>query len=254
MPHKPYSTDIKERTLALVSAGMEISTAAQVLGVSSRSVQRWISHSQASHNAPQGHSSTLRGRRRLLDTVVLRELREVVRAHPSLFLDELATWLAVVHDQPISVSALHRTLASLGLTHKKLRKTAAQRDELTRTQWIADITSRFTAEQLVFADESSKDHRTTLRNYGRAMAGERATQVLSLKRGVRYSILPALSIDGLLTVRVVHGSVDSFGFYDWIVSDLVCLFPLVHRASVPKLLASDPQNESLPQFKQCPHH
>ncbi|KAH9849079.1 hypothetical protein C2E23DRAFT_398755 [Lenzites betulinus] len=53
------------------------------------------------------------------------------------------------------------------------------------------ILSRFTADQLVFADESSKNKCTLQRNYGRGPAGKRAVEVLSFARGVCYSILPA---------------------------------------------------------------
>ncbi|KAI0694913.1 hypothetical protein C8T65DRAFT_550121, partial [Cerioporus squamosus] len=34
-------------------------------------------------------------------------------------------------------------------------------------------------------------------------------------------ILPALSLDGFLTIRVVRGSVDSVEFYDWVLKDLL---------------------------------
>ncbi|RPD53270.1 hypothetical protein L227DRAFT_482907, partial [Lentinus tigrinus ALCF2SS1-6] len=34
-------------------------------------------------------------------------------------------------------------------------------------------------------------------------------------------ILPALSVDGFLTVRVVRGSVDGTEFYDWVLKDLL---------------------------------
>ncbi|KAI0691619.1 hypothetical protein C8Q76DRAFT_584571, partial [Earliella scabrosa] len=37
----------------------------------------------------------------------------------------------------------------------------------------------------------------------------------------RYSILPALSLSGILTVRVVPGSVVGTIFFDWVVSDLL---------------------------------
>ncbi|KAI0755855.1 hypothetical protein C8Q74DRAFT_1171378, partial [Fomes fomentarius] len=36
----------------------------------------------------------------------------------------------------------------------------------------------------------------------------------------RYSILPALSVTGILTVRVVRGSVDGATFLDWVINDL----------------------------------
>lgn len=88
---------------------------------------------------------------------------------------------------------------------------------------MKDITSRFTADQLVFADESSKDDRTSQRLYGRAPSGQCACEARTFVRGVRYSILPALSVEGILTVRVVRGSVDGLEFYNWVVSDLVSL-------------------------------
>lgn len=222
MPRRhPFSADIRERTIALVTAGMDSSTAEVITGVSARTVRRWTSASAVGRGRDDRAAMASRGRRRLVNTAILEDLRLLVLSAPSLYLDEIATWLAVHHDLPLSVTTIHEYLKCIGLTYKKLRKTAARRDELTREQWKAHIFSKFSAEQLVFADESSKDHRTTLRRYGRAMAGERAVEMASLNRGVRYSILPALSLNGLLTVRVVRGSVNSLGFYDWVVSDLV---------------------------------
>ncbi|KAH9855605.1 hypothetical protein C2E23DRAFT_882983 [Lenzites betulinus] len=50
------------------------------------------------------------------------------------------------------------------------------------------ILSRFMADQLVFADESSKDKCTLQCNYGRGPAGERAVEVLSFAEGVADDI------------------------------------------------------------------
>lgn len=224
MVNRKISRDLKERAVALVLSGSSVTGVADILGVSVDSVKRW-SRNLRSLGDVQPHSA-LRGRRRVLSNTVLESIQDLIASSPSLYLDEIVSWLAVAHDQPVSISALQRSLVALGYTYKRLRKTAAQRDELTRSQWKADILSRFTANQLVFADESSKDNRTLQRQYGRAPSGERASEVLSFARGVRYSILPALSIDGFLTVRVVRGSVDGSEFYDWVLSDLVSHFPL----------------------------
>ncbi|KAL1937357.1 hypothetical protein VTO73DRAFT_13818 [Trametes versicolor] len=224
MVNRKISRDLKERAVALVLSGSSVTGVADILGVSVDSVKRW-SRNLRSLGDVQPHSA-LRGRRRVLSNTVLESIQDLIASSPSLYLDEIVSWLAVTHDQPVSISALQRSLVALGYTYKRLRKTAAQRDEVTRSQWKADILSRFTANQLVFADESSKDNRTLQRHYGRAPSGERASEVLSFARGVRYSILPALSIDGFLTVRVVRGSVDGSEFYDWVLSDLVSHFPL----------------------------
>jgi hypothetical protein len=85
-----------------------------------------------------------------------------------------------------------------------------------------DVISMYTADQLVVLDESSKDGRTLIRRYGRAPAGEKAIATVSLDRGIRYSILPALTIDGYLAVRAVEGSIDGAEFFDFVVNDVVC--------------------------------
>ena len=86
-----------------------------------------------------------------------------------MFLGEAVEWFATHRDLRVSIATVHRALERLALSYKKLHKVAAERDEVSRTQWMRDITSRFRPHQLVFADESSKDNRTTLRRYGRAV-------------------------------------------------------------------------------------
>ena len=134
---------------------------------------------------------------------------------------------------------MQHSLKTLGYSVKKLRKAAAQHDELTRQQRKADILSCFTADQLVFVDESSKVDRTSERRYGRAVAGERACEIQSFKRGVWYGILPALCINGLLTVRVVQGSVDGSAFHDWVITEVVRLQRYLHRFGRPSVLMSE---------------
>ena len=46
---------------------------------------------------------------------------------------------------------------------------------------------------------------------------------VSLDYGIRYSALPALSLDGYMAVRVVEGSIDGAKFYDFFVNDVVSL-------------------------------
>ena len=62
--------------------------------------------------------------------------------------DEIASWIAITYGQPVSISTLQHSLKTLGYCVKKLRKAAAQRDQLTREQRKAEILSHFTADQL----------------------------------------------------------------------------------------------------------
>lgn len=87
--------------------------------------------------------------------------------------------------------------------------------------WVLD---NYSAEQLVFVDESSKDGRTIARRYGQARSGERAIEEFNHDRGERWSILLALSLEGYIALRIVEGSVNGDNFFDFIVEELVrCL-------------------------------
>jgi transposase len=210
---------MKRRALQLIDEGWELAEVADVLGVSSISIQRW-DHNYKAHGRVDPLSA-LRGRPRIMNVQAIDGLRELIQETPLLFLEEIREWLALFHDIQISTTALHDNLRELGLTYKLLRKAAAERDDVARAQWLLEITTLYTADQLVVLDESSKDDRTIIRRYGRAPSGEDPFMEISLDRGVRYSILPALTIDGYLAVRVVEGSIDGAEFYDFVVNDVV---------------------------------
>jgi len=120
------------------------------------------------------------------------------------------------------MTALHDNLRDLGLTRKIMRREASERNHKLRAIWMRDVLSIYTADQLIVLDESSKDGRTLIRKYGRAPSGEDAVLNVTLNRGVRYSILPAMTVDGYIAVRAVEGSIDAAEFFDFVVNDVVC--------------------------------
>ena len=85
-------------------------------------------------------------------------------------------------------------------------------------------------EQLVFIDESSCDRRTSYHGWAWAIIGQRALWKAFFVRGKRdwfhlqfSSVLPAMSLDGILYVRIVKGSFnyDSFGeFIDGLLDQM----------------------------------
>jgi hypothetical protein len=104
--------------------------------------------------------------------LTLLQSSELLRESPELYLDEIGIWLALYHEVQISMTALHDNLRDLGLTRKIMRRAAAERDDELRANWMYDFLSTYSAEQMVVLDESSKDGRTLIRKYGRAMSGE----------------------------------------------------------------------------------
>ena len=116
---------------------------------------------------------------------------------------------------------------TLGLSRKLMQRTASEHDHELRAAWMHNDLATYTAEQFVVLDESSKDGRTLFRRYGRALAGSRATATAPLERGTRYSILPALTVDGYIAARAVEGSFDGLEFFDFVVEDVVGSYFLV---------------------------
>jgi transposase len=202
MVYRKISPDMKQRALQLIDEGWEIDVVADVLGVASKSIGRWTNNYDIHGRVDP--PSVLRGRRRILNAEAISGLLQLIRESPILFLAEIREWLALYHDQPISTTALHDNLREVGITQKILRKAATERDDFARAEWITHMTANYTARQMVILDESSKDGRTIIRKYGRAPRGEDPVLAVSLDRGIRYSILPALTLDGYTAVRVVE--------------------------------------------------
>ncbi len=81
----------------------------------------------------------------------------------------------------------------------------------------------FQPEQLIFLDESSKDERTSSRNYGYSFANQIAVKKIVFLRGIRYTILPALTVDGFIACDIMKGSCTKERFRTFILSQVVSI-------------------------------
>jgi hypothetical protein len=145
-----------------------------------------------------------------------------------------------------------------GLTYKILRRAASERDEEAREQWRELIRTTFVASMIVTADESSKDERTIFRKRGCAPSGHRAEIDADFVRGLRYSILAAITIDGYIGTRIVAGSVDGDEFFDFIVNDIVSpdfgrCFDMLTRLQLPQM-NKFPNDRSVLILDNCAIH
>ena len=70
-------------------------------------------------------------------------------------------------------------------------------------------------------DEASKDERTLSRGYGYSLKNTFATKKNVFVRGVRYTILPALSLQGIIAVDIMEGSCTKERFKEFVISNVV---------------------------------
>jgi transposase len=87
-----------------------------------------------------------------------------------------------------------------------------ERNEEDREDFKRNIAVHYRPEQLVFADESHFNRLTLRRPYAWAKRGDRASRHEFQFRGSKYSILPALSLDGILHLEVVENAVTGASF------------------------------------------
>jgi hypothetical protein len=104
----------------------------------------------------------------------------------------------------------------------QLHRAAYERNELLRSTFIAKIGRDYRPEQLIFLDEASKDERTLSRGYGYSLKNTLAIKKNVFVRGIRYTILPALSLQGIIAVNIMEGSCTKEKFKEFVISKVVC--------------------------------
>ena len=102
-----------------------------------------------------------------------------------------------------------------------MHKIAKERNELLRSAFMARIGIQYQCEQLIFLDESAKDDRTISRRYGYSEVNTRAIKKVVFIRGKRYTLLPALSLDGIIAVKIIEGNCTKEIFREFIISQVV---------------------------------
>ena len=89
----------------------------------------------------------------------------------------------------------------------KLQKAALERNELVRAHYLTTI-NHYTRNQLIFLDESAKDERSLFRLYGYSPRNTPAQKKVVFVCGKRYTILPALTMEGFVAVDIFEGLCD----------------------------------------------
>ena len=82
---------------------------------------------------------------------------------------------------------------------------------------------------MVFTDESHFNWLTLRRPYAWSLRGRRACQFEFFLRGTKYSILPALSLDGILHLKVIEDAITGDIFHQFIAG----LLPLMNKFPLP---------------------
>ncbi|KAJ8461838.1 hypothetical protein ONZ45_g18152 [Pleurotus djamor] len=172
------------------------------------------------------------GRPRELDGYVSAYIEGLVDRQPDIFLSEIRHALSTALNVDVSRQSISRSLYRRGWTRKAVTRIGRERNEEIRAQYHAQIAAEYPPETHVYLDESHCNRHTTNRKQAWAPIGTRARRHDFFVRGTRYSVLPAISLDGVLHLDIISRSWTAEEFRKYIDCLLNVMNPFPQRNSV----------------------
>ena len=111
------------------------------------------------------------------------------------------------------------------MSNKNVASAALERNELLQATWQAEH-GDIPAEYCVWIDEASVDDKTNQRERGWSPIGQACVCRETFIRGQRFSVLPALSSEGIVALDIFEGSVNKERFIQFITEQVVCIYQL----------------------------
>jgi len=216
---KTYSSDLRERLTAAVTAGMSRNEAADVFSVAISTAVKWM---QRLRDTGSWEAKPRGGGTSPLEQHTERILA-VVSERPDATLKEI---LAALRKQGIhtSKSALDRFLARHKITRKKksLRAAEQKRKDVARARrkWIREQ-GLLDPAKLVFIDETSVNTHM-VRLYGRGPSGVRLVDHVPFGQWETLTFVSALRHDGMVAPMLIEGPMNGELFLAYVEQ---CLAP-----------------------------
>jgi len=235
MPRRCVSRDLKARIPYLVYIeGFKVKEVECLLGVKKSMIYKALNYFRdygVTYN-PDAYSHHTRGRHRKLDSIDVRIIKAFLDQEPCLYMDELQELLLTRRGINISVSTLLRTLRRIHFSNKDVSIRALERNDMDRAIYMNKFSELISDPAMVmFVDEAARNKKNPTRKRGWSLTGRRCFQRRCFVRGKRYSILPVLTLDGIIAHDIIPGSVTSDRFVQFLRECVVssnCLFFPIH--------------------------
>ena len=210
MPTHSVPNDTKYEILILYEQGCSVKDICATLGLKKTLAYStlWLYKNFGTISSPYAYSCLI-GHPRILGQGDIAFIRNMIQHHNTIYLDELQQELWEKCHVFATISTISRALQCLEITRKGMSFSAAERSDELRALYMNRIGAEARdAEMLLFVDEAAKDRRTSTRPCGWSTQGQRCYGSRYFIRGVRYSILPAITLDGIISYDIIEGPVD----------------------------------------------
>jgi transposase len=232
MPYRPISKDLKARIPVLQQQGYSVKKICNILGIKKTLVYRCLAHVRR-HGVPYDPHLYQLGRRRVLLHEDLKLIVALLNRRHCIYLDELQAEVYNIRGTLLCQTTLMRTLHYLHYSRKCVTTRASERNDLMRSAFMNRIADEVpNPNMLIFIDEAARNRRTSARMKGWSLVGRRCVQRRHFIRGQRFSILPILTLDGIITYDIIPGSVNSERFVQFLRELVVHIFLHLHLKRV----------------------
>ena len=209
-------------------------------------------HMFGSAMAPQQRQ---RGRPRKIHGPAEQSLLEYLVRYPWAYLDEMRVFLLFEWDIDVSIQAVFKLLKRCKWSRKAAERISDRQDPALRRAF-KDEALDWTAEMLVFLDESMFNETNGWRHYGYAPVGLPARYHADRTRGKGWSVLPAYTMEGYIAVEIRQGWFNKETFQSFIKYRLLPLCnPFPGPRSVIILdnagIHTDPELERIVEAEGC---
>jgi transposase len=221
MPPHTISRDLKAQIPALFfEQGFTVDQICAALGIGKSTVYKTLQyfHRYGTASNPHAHKS---GHNRILSHTDIKFISTLVDQRHCIYLNEIRQALAEQRGCVVSIATLSRTLQRLDIRSKSVSIRPLEHNDLLRAAYmnrIADIVTN--PDQFMFVDEAAHNRCTSGHRKGWAFVGKRCFRCFQRRFfvcGQRFSILPILTIDGIITHNIIPGSItaDQFVQFLW---------------------------------------
>jgi transposase len=139
-----------------------------------------------------------------------------------MYQSEMVRWLDIERGIIVNQATVSRYLRAHKWSRRTLRPFCINRNETLRESY-RNCMRRYTAEDLVFLDESIFNEKTGWRHHAYAPIGHEARYTQEIKRGDTYAILPAYTVNHgyLPCTGIKKGYYNREEFIEWIETHLI---------------------------------
>ena len=226
IPHMPCCKvfrDLKAQIPALFHQhGFKVKEICGILDVKKSVVYQMLSFASA-YGVSYNPFANKSGRKCLLSIGDMKFIVALLSRRHSMYLDKIQDQLLIECGTSAGIATLQMTLRHLSYSCKVVSARTLERNDLLWSAFMNKIANKVTnPNMLMFVDEAARNKRTSARAKWWLLVGRRCVQRRCFGCGQRFSILPILMLDSIITYDIISRSITSARFLQFLHELVVC--------------------------------